>query len=173
MPSPVALQVGLVTPAQHGSLVELLRELHAYYNDGAAVAPGLVQAHLSERLLAPGSPLHLVVATGEDGAVLGLAAIALMYSLVEPAPDKRRQCLLKELYVRDAARGLGVGRALMRWVARHAVAQGCGRIDWPVNAANHRGIAFYEALGATRVAERLSYRLAGPALGRLASEPGR
>ena len=38
----------------------------------------------------------------------------------------------------------------------------------PVQAANARGQAFYERLGATRVVERLSYRLAGPNLRRLA-----
>lgn len=172
MSTPDRWHVGLVAPAQHASLVALLCELHAYYNDGAAVAPALVRGHLIDHLLAADSPLRLVVATGSEGEVFGFAAIALMYSLVEPAPDKRRQCLLKELYVVDAARGLGVGRALMRWVARHAVEQGCGRIDWPVNAANQRGIAFYEALGARRVADRLSYRLAGPGLGRLAAETG-
>ena len=66
--------------------------------------------------------------------------------------------------------GAGVGRALMAWLARHAADQGCHRIDWPVKATNLRGIAFYEGLGARRVADRLSYRLVGPALGRLADD---
>ncbi len=172
MPNPYRLRVDLLAPDQHASLVDLLCELHAYYNDGAAVPRALMQDHLVDHLLAADSPLRLVVAAGEDGVVEGFAAIALLYSLVEPAPDKRRQCVLKELYVGSAGRSRGVGRALMRWVARHAVEQGCGRIDWPVQAGNLRGQAFYEALGATRVADRLSYRLAGPALGRLATEAG-
>lgn len=69
--------------------------------------------------------------------------------------------------MRAGHRSSGVGRALMAWLAQHAAAQGCQRIDWPVNAANLRGIAFYEGLGARRVADRLSYRLVQPALGAL------
>ena len=160
--------VGLVTPPQHDSLVELLCELHAYYNDGAAIAPALVREHLLDNLLGPGSPHQLVVASGDDGRVLGLAAITLVFSLVEAAPDKCRHCQLKELYVRSGSRGQGVGEALMKWVAAHARQNGCRRMDWPVKASNARGIAFYESLGAERVEERLSYRLGPPALARLA-----
>jgi len=94
-------------------------------------------------------------------------------SLVDPMPETRRHCWLKELYVRSSQRGRGVGRALMAWVARDAVAHGCARIDWPVQAANGRGQAFYQRLGATQLVERLSYRLSGPTLSRLAgTDPG-
>ncbi|SDF48418.1 hypothetical protein SAMN05428966_11641 [Massilia sp. PDC64] len=34
------------------------------------------------------------------------------------------------------------------------------RIDWHVKASNEAGIRFYTGLGAGRVADRLSYRLA-------------
>lgn len=56
------------------------------------------------------------------------------------------------------------------WVARYAMDHGCHRIDWPVKASNDRGIAFYEGLGAERVADRLSYRLSEPRIGGLAQE---
>jgi ribosomal protein S18 acetylase RimI-like enzyme len=104
--------------------------------------------------------------------VVGLAAFSLVYSLVEFAEDQRRHCQLKELYVSSAARSQGAGRALMHGLARHAMEHGCRRIDWPVKASNARGILFYESLGAERVAERLSYRLTEPALGRLVLESG-
>ena len=162
------MHVDLVSDSQWDSLVELLCELHAYYNDGAAIAPALVREHLVENLLGPGSAQRLVVAFDDTGRVLGLAAITLVYSLVEAAPDKRRHCQLKELYVRSSSRGRGVGQALMAWVARYAWQQGCRRVDWPVKASNARGIAFYEGLGAERVVERLSYRLNEAALRRLA-----
>jgi len=71
----------------------------------------------------------------------------------------RRQCMMKELFVRADSRGRGVGRALMAWIARDAAGQGCGRIDWHVKASNEAGIRFYAGLGAQRVADRLSYRL--------------
>lgn len=162
------MRVDLVAESQHESLVDLLCELHAYYNAGAVVPRGAVREHLVENLLGPHSAQRLVVASEDDGRVTGLAAISLAYSLVEPMADKRTQCQLKELYVRPASRGRGIGRALMAWVARYAADHGCCRIDWPVKASNARGIAFYESLGAERVVDRLSYRLSEPGLSALA-----
>jgi ribosomal protein S18 acetylase RimI-like enzyme len=130
----------------------------------------VVREHLLENLLADKSPHRLIVASGDDGEVLGLAAITLVYSLVDFAADKRKHCQLKELYVRPLARSQGVGKALMSWVARHAFENECRRIDWPVKASNARGIAFYERLGAERIVERLGYRLSGPNVEQLGYE---
>lgn len=162
------MHVNLITPSQHDSLVELLRELHTYYNEGSAVSRELVHAYLTDHLLAPDSSLRLVVASDDEHGVIGFAAIFLTYSLVDPMPEKRRQCWLKELYVREGHRSGGAGRALMTWVAQYAVQQGCSRIDWPVKDTNVRGQAFYESLGGRRVAERLAYRLSEPELSALA-----
>jgi GNAT superfamily N-acetyltransferase len=163
------MRVDLVSQPQHESLVSLLRELHTYYNEGSSVPHEMVLAHLLENLLGADSPLHLVVAYEDDGQVLGFAAISLTYSLVDPMPEQRRHCQLKELYVRSSARSLGVGKAIMSWVARYAADNGCRRIDWPVKATNARGIAFYKGLGAQQVVERLSFRLSEPSLGELAA----
>jgi len=163
------MQVGLVSQPQYESLVELLCELHTYYNEGAHVSPDMVRSHLIGNLLGPDSPLRLVVAYEGVGRVLGLAAISLTYSLVEPTPEQRRHCQLKELYVRSSQRSRGAGKAIMSWVARYAVDNGCRRIDWPVKATNARGIAFYRGLGAQQVVERLSFRLTEPSLSELAN----
>jgi GNAT superfamily N-acetyltransferase len=160
-------RVELVSPPQHASLIDLLCELHSYYNAGSKVAPSMVRSYLVEDLLAEHSGLQLVVAFDDRQYVLGFAAISLTFSLVEPTPDRRRHCWLKELYVREAHRGMGVGEALMIWVARYAVENACCRIDWPVKASNSRGIAFYERLGAKLVDDRLSYRLSEPNLSTL------
>jgi GNAT superfamily N-acetyltransferase len=162
------MRIELVTPLQHESLVDLLCEVHTYYNAGSTASRRDVREHLTENLLGPASPHSLVVASLPTGEVVGLAAISLVYSLVDFEVGKRKQCQLKELYVRHSDRGHGTGRALMLWVARYALDHGCHRIDWPVKAKNARGIAFYERLGAERVAERLSYRLNQPSLERLA-----
>ena len=157
------MHIALLTPAQHESLVDLLCELHAYYRapDDAQPAPAReqIRVHLRERLLSETSPLRLVVAVRADGRVVGLAAIVLQHSLVDPHPHSSGQCQVKELYVGEQARNAGVGQALMAWVARYALEHGCARMDWNVKAANRRGQAFYEGLGATWVADRLSYRL--------------
>ena len=163
------MHVELVSETQYESLIDLLCELHAFYNEGAVVPREVVREHLLENLLGAESPHRLVVAPGDDGRVVGIAAITLVYSLVDFAVDKRKHCQLKELYVRPLARSQGVGKALMSWVARYAFENACRRIDWPVKASNARGIAFYERLGALQVVERLSYRLSEPGMLELAN----
>ncbi|MES2950688.1 MAG: GNAT family N-acetyltransferase [Pseudomonadota bacterium] len=163
------MHVDLVSETQHESLIDLLCELHTYYNQGSVVPRALVAEHLVENLLGNASPHRLVVASS-GGEVVGLAAITLVYSLVDFAADKRKQCQLKELYVRSSHRSQGAGKALMSWVARHALENGCHRMDWPVKASNAKGISFYESLGAGLVDDRLSFRLSEPNMRRLAYE---
>ena len=163
------MQIAFVVPDQHEALVDLMHEMCAFYSEGAPVAREDVRSNLVDNLLAPGSPLHLVVASNGQGELVGLAAIALFHSLVDPAPQRRGQLLLKELYVRKARQGQGIGRALMAWVARHALERGCARIDWNVSASNRQALAFYRSLGALHVAGRFSFRLDGEFLARLAT----
>lgn len=162
------MQVGIVTEAQHESLIDLLGEIHTYYNQGSELDREVVREHLVDNLLSATSPHRLVVASPDGKSVIGLAAVTLVYSLVDFSKDKRKQCQLKELYVRSSARSQGVGKALMSWVARYACENECRRLDWPVKAENKRGISFYESLGAERLLERISYRLSEPNLGQLA-----
>lgn len=167
-----AMQIEPVSPARHESLIDLMIEMREHYSEGPSLPRPTVREHLQQRLLAPGSSLRLAVAVLPEQGVVGLLAFQLLHSLVDPRPMHGRQCQLKELYVRAAHRGQGVGRQLMLWLARHAVDQGCGRMDWHVRSWNERGIAFYRALGAEPVADRLSFRLSGPALRRLADTRG-
>jgi GNAT superfamily N-acetyltransferase len=80
----------------------------------------------------------------------------------------RRGLYLEDLYVRQAFRGQGVGKALLRHLAGVAVAEDCGRFEWAVLDWNQRAIDFYVGLGAAPVADWTTFRLAGPALDRLA-----
>jgi GNAT superfamily N-acetyltransferase len=167
------MPVHLLREDQHESMIDLLAEIHAYYTEGEVVSREVIREHLLGNLLAPNSPHRLAVSSRDDGFVLGFAAITMVYSLVDFAPEKRKHCQLKELYVRSSMRSKGVGRALMAWVARHAVENGCHRIDWPVKATNAKGIAFYKSVGAEQVVERLSFRLSEPEVSALALQsPG-
>lgn len=163
------MRIAPVCPHQHESLIDLLCELYGYYHPQGSVPRDVVRDHLLRNLLAPDSAVSLIVAEDAAGTIAGFAAVVLLHSLVDPTPANRRQCMVKELYVRTGRRGRGVGRALMAWVARHAVDEGCGRIDWHVQASNHDGIRFYAGLGAEPVAGRSSYRLRRPAMEALAS----
>lgn len=163
------MRIALVSQEQLEPLVLLFKELNAFYFPESPAPERDIREHVAQNLLSPASPHQLVVATSSAGQAVGLAAITLMHSMVEPEPERRRQLHLKELFVSSRYRGNGCGRALMEWVAQYAVSNGCYRIDWPVQAANTKGISFYQRLGAVRVAERLSYRLSGSALAQLAA----
>jgi GNAT superfamily N-acetyltransferase len=163
------MRIALVSSDQSESLVDLLCEINAYYNPEKPASRAETREHVLHNLLSQRSPHRLVVASLPDGRVVGLAAITLVYSLVEPEPDRRAHCQLKELYVSDPQRSRGVGRALMAWVAKYAIESGCHRIDWPVKSSNARGIDFYRSLAASQVEDRLSFRLVEPALTNLAA----
>lgn len=153
---------------QHDALVDLMHEMCVFYSEETPVSRADVRSNLLDNLLAPDSAVRLVVAADDHGELVGLAAVALLHSLVDPTPHRRGQLLLKELFVRQARQGQGIGKALMAFVARHALERGCARMDWNVSAHNRQGLGFYRALGAMHVAGRLSYRLAGEYLARLA-----
>lgn len=77
---------------------------------------------------------------------------------------------LEDLFVKPDVRGQGVGRELLRHLARLARQEGCYRIEWAVLHWNKSAIGFYERLGAVPLNEWAVYRLTGPALSRLAAE---
>jgi GNAT superfamily N-acetyltransferase len=79
---------------------------------------------------------------------------------------------LEDLYVRPAARGAGLGKALLTALAEECVARGYARLEWWVLDWNEPAIGFYEKLGAIAMDEWTVYRLTGPALTRLGSGQG-
>jgi GNAT superfamily N-acetyltransferase len=68
------------------------------------------------------------------------------------------------LYVRPAARGHGVGKALLLHVGGVAKARGCGRYEWAVLDWNENAIRFYKSLGATPMDDWTIMRVTGEAL---------
>ncbi len=148
-------------------LAQAFAELHRHYVGDLAPDLETVSANLRDRVLAPGSGTRIALARA-DGRIAGLATFAILY----PAPGARGQLFMKDLYVRAGWRGQGVGEALMGFLARHAVDKGCVRFDWTTERGNAGAIAFYDRLGASRVAEKLYFRLDGPALEALAAGGG-
>jgi GNAT superfamily N-acetyltransferase len=56
-------------------------------------------------------------------------------------------CWLEDLFVRDSARGTGVGRALVEAGVERALARGCRRIELDVQETNASAIGLYERCG--------------------------
>ncbi len=84
----------------------------------------------------------------------------------------RRGLYLEDLYVTPAARGKGVGRALLIHLAGIAVARGCARFEWSVLDWNQPAIDFYRTMGAVGMDEWTIQRVEGDALMRLAALSG-
>lgn len=146
------------------TILALVRELAAYERE-----PGAVVATEAD-FLRDGfgeAPAFRVLVAEEDARVVGFAFYFFSYSTWVG-----RRCLyLEDLFVQPAHRGRGAGIALMRELAREALAQDCRRFVWQVLDWNEPAIAFYERLGAKVMREWLSVRLEGEALASLAARP--
>jgi ribosomal protein S18 acetylase RimI-like enzyme/ketosteroid isomerase-like protein len=81
----------------------------------------------------------------EDGAgePAGVAQLRFRWSVWTSAPD----CWLEDLYVRDSARGQGIGRMLVEGAMEIARGRGARRIELDVNADNEAALALYVACG--------------------------
>ena len=75
---------------------------------------------------------------------------------------------LEDLFVCEAAGGLGAGKALLRRLAERCVEADLGRLEWAVLNWNTPSIEFYDSLGAARKDDWTVRRLDGEELRRLA-----
>ena len=105
-----------------------------------------------------------LVVEAEPGLV-GFALFFHNYSTFLTQPG----LYLEDIFVLPAQRRLGIGRALLRALARLAVERGCGRFEWSVLDWNVNAIGFYESLGASVLPEWRICRVTGDALSELAS----
>jgi len=101
-----------------------------------------------------------------EGAPAGFALYFHSFSTFLGRPG----LYLEDLYVSPGFRGTGVGKALLRHVARLAIERDCGRVEWAVLDWNEPAIKFYESIGAAPMAEWSVYRLAGSALRNFAGD---
>lgn len=75
---------------------------------------------------------------------------------------------LEDLYVKEAYRGRGYGKALLKKLAKIAVERGCGRLEWSCLDWNQPSIDFYRSLDAVPMDEWTVYRATGETLQKLA-----
>lgn len=101
-----------------------------------------------------------------DGEPVGFALFFHNFSTFLGLPG----IYLEDLFVKPAARGKGVGRAMLQRIAALAKERRCGRVEWSVLDWNEPAIGFYRSLGAVAKDEWTTYRLTGEALNKFASE---
>jgi hypothetical protein len=107
----------------------------------------------------------LVWPANEDGVPVAFALYFRNFSTFLGKPG----LYLEDIYVQPAARGAGIGRALLERIARIAVERECGRFEWAVLDWNTGAQQFYEKLGATVLPDWRITRITGEALQRLAA----
>ena len=146
------------TPADAGVILRFIRELADYEKALHEVAA--TEETVAASIFGEGSVSHAAICETEAGEPAGSAIWFKTYSTWQA----RNGLYLEDLYVTPAHRGAGVGKMLLRHLARVAVAEGCGRVEWSVLDWNEPAIRVYDAIGAEQQTEWIRYRLAGEAL---------
>lgn len=121
---------------------------NAFYgrHGDTALAEGVSHATWS-RFLDPSEPVHALVAE-QDEQLLGLAHFLFHRSTIQ----LELSCYLQDLFTTPAARGQGVGRALIDAVYRRAGEAGSPRVYWQTHETNTTAMQLYD-----QVAERSGF----------------
>jgi GNAT superfamily N-acetyltransferase len=151
-------QIRFATAADVPQILAFVRELAEFEREPEAVVA--TEAMLEAALFGPRPAAEAVIAEGADGAPLGFALFFQNFSTWTGLPGM----YLEDLYVTPAARGAGVGKALLRHLADIAVSRGYGRFEWSVLDWNQPAIDFYRAMGAKGMDEWTVQRVTGDAL---------
>ncbi len=94
------------------------------------------------RFLAPSDDGRLLAAREEGGSILGYACLYWHFSSLQATET----VLMNDLYVAPAARGRGVGRALIEASAAVARERGAAWLEWATAPDNHTAQRLYDSL---------------------------
>ncbi len=155
------LTIRPAVPHEIPLVLEFIRELALYERLEAQVVAN--EADLTTALFGARPYAEVVFACLEDAPV-GFALFFHNFSTFLGKPG----LYLEDLFVRPQARGRGIGRGLLVWLAQEALARGCARLDWAVLDWNTPSIGYYHALGAVAQDDWTTFRLSGSALSALA-----
>ncbi|MBU9727530.1 GNAT family N-acetyltransferase [Diplocloster modestus] len=140
-------------------VLELIKELAEYekMSDDVVATPKLLEEWIFDKEKA-----HVLLGEAE-GEIVGMALYFYNFSTFLG----RAGIYLEDLYVKPSMRGSGMGKALLTRLARIAVEEGCGRMEWSCLNWNTPSIGFYKSLGAVPMDEWTVYRLAKDVLDEL------
>jgi GNAT superfamily N-acetyltransferase len=145
------------TPADLKLITSLVRELAEYEKLGhQAVA---TEADFESSLFGQVPKAHALIVEA-DGEPAGFALYFYNFSTFLGRPG----LYVEDAFIRPAFRRNGFGRAIFHYLAKQAVAENCGRMEWSVLNWNEPAIRFYRSLGAVPMDEWTVQRLTGDAL---------
>jgi GNAT superfamily N-acetyltransferase len=145
-------------------ILQFIQELAEYEKLSHEVTATPEQLHST---LFGARPVAEVVIASYDNRPVGFAVFLANYSTFLGRPG----LYLEDLFVRPQARGKGIGRALLEYLARLTVERGWGRLEWRVLDWNEPSIAFYKKLGAEPLDDWTVFRVTGDSLRTLAGKP--
>jgi GNAT superfamily N-acetyltransferase len=157
------LNIRPATRADAPVIASLVREL-ADYEKLLDEAKATAEDFLRE-MESPNPVIHVLIAEW-DGSPCGFALYFFNFSTFVGRPG----LYLEDLFVRPAQRSHGIGRALLRALARIASQRGCGRMEWAVLDWNEPALRFYKSLDARQMNEWIIHRLTPVEIAKLAAE---
>ena len=158
----MTISISPATPDDVPAILSFIRELAEYEELLHCVSA--TEDSLARHLFGP-RPYAEILMGRLAGRVVGYALFFHSYSTFLAKPG----IYLEDIYVQPSSRGRGVGKALLREIARVARDRGCGRIEWSVLDWNKPSIDFYLSLGAVPMHEWTMYRLDQQGIERLAT----
>ena len=151
-----AFNIRPARPDEAGVILDLIKQLAVYErceNDVVANEATIRQSLFVERSAE-------VVLAEEDGMVVGFALFFHNFSTFVG----RKGMYLEDLFVIPEKRGLGYGKALLKYVAKLAVQRNCGRMEWICLDWNEPSLRIYRSIGAVPMSEWTVQRLDEQAL---------
>jgi GNAT superfamily N-acetyltransferase len=142
------------------SLVRELAEYEKLLSEARAT-----DADFRRELESP-NPVIRVLLAEWNGQPAGFALYFFNFSTFVGRPG----LYLEDLFVRPEHRSHGIGRALLRALARIAQERNCGRMEWAVLDWNEPALRFYKSLDARQMNEWIIHRLTPPEISKLANE---
>lgn len=157
----MTLSIRPATSSDVALIAQFIRDLADY--EKLADEVRFDEGVLRDKLFGP-RPYAEVIIGELDTQPQGFALFFHNFSTFEGRPG----IYLEDLFVRPAARGSGLGKALLKELARLALERDCARLEWSVLDWNEPSIGFYKALGARMMDEWTVMRVDGDALSTLA-----
>lgn len=137
---PSNLTIRPVTRADYAQWLPLWDGYNAFYGrHGATALDPAITAVTWARFFDAYEPMHALVAES-DGRLVGLVHYLFHRSTLAVAP----YCYLHDLFTSEAARGKGVGRALIEAVYDTANKAGCPRVYWLTQETNATARLLYD-----------------------------
>lgn len=139
------------------TIYDFVVELAVYEKEPEAVKTSVEETR--EKIFGDKSSVKALICE-EDGVAIGMAVYFYNYSTWLG----KNGIYLEDLYVREAKRGVGAGKAMLKHLAQKALDEDCGRFEWSCLDWNTPSREFYESIGAKSQDEWIGYRLEGDSL---------